>query len=107
MLPTEAVIREATATWINPQHDVPAKWMQNSAIPISNTALIGVVACGTTKVKAAELSIPIMILTLRLRTGAIPRFTSQSVAKPLVNIPAAPKINGMAAIRPVLFKSRL
>ena len=66
ILPTEAVMREATATWIRPQHEVPAKWIQNSAIPISNTAAIDVVACGTTKVKAAEQNIPAIIQILRL-----------------------------------------
>ncbi|SUX75852.1 Uncharacterised protein [Citrobacter freundii] len=84
-------MREATATWIRPQHEVPAKWIQNSAIPISNTAAIDVVACGTMKVKAAEQNIPAIIQILRLLIGAIPPFTSQSVTKPLTNMPAAPK----------------
>ena len=95
-------MREATATWIRPQHEY--REVDTEQRHTRSVTRWGYRRCirGTTKVKAAEQNIPAIIQILRLLIGAIPPL-HQPVGDKTVNQHAGcAKRNGIAAINPVL-----
>src|SRR5581483_5946989 len=84
--PAEPTRDAGAATCTNPHADVPAKWMKKSAIPITATAAALPGVDETTKVQAAEQTMPETISHFRLFSGSAPRRTSMSTTNPLMSI---------------------